>query len=92
MNCSVYLDTTRSAEERTAQAAYNKGFAARKALLSTSITVNTKISLNRYSFFERLHDELLPNSKIEINLVFESDGNLIWQAADDCRVIVTKLL
>ena len=26
-----------------------------------------------------------------MNLVIESDGNLIWQAADDCRVIITKL-
>lgn len=55
-------------EERTAQEAYKKGFAARKALLVTPIIVNTEISLNRYSFFETLHDELLPNSKIEISL------------------------
>ena len=26
-----------------------------------------------------------------MNLDIESDGNLIWQAADNCRVIVTKL-
>ena len=86
-----YLDTNRNAEERIAQANYNKGFAARKALLGTSSTVNTEISLNRYSFFERLHDELLPNSKLEFNLVIESDANLIWQAADDCRVVITKM-
>ena len=30
---------------------YNKGFASRKALLGTSSTVNTEISLNKYSFF-----------------------------------------
>ena len=86
-----YLDTNRSTEERPAQAAYNKGFAARKAVLGVSATVNTELPLNRYSFFERLHDELLPNSKLEINLVLESDASLIWQAADDCRVIVTKM-
>lgn len=43
------------------------------------------------SFFERLADELLPNLKDEINLVIESDGNLIWQAGAACRVIITKL-
>lgn len=78
-------------EERPAQENYNKGFVARKALLGVTATANTEISLNRYSFFERLFDELLPNSKVEISLVIESDGNLIWQAVDDCRVIITKL-
>ena len=32
-------------------ATYNKGFAARKALLGTSDIVNCEIPLNRYSFF-----------------------------------------
>jgi len=49
-----YLDTNRNAEERAAQATFNKGFAARQALLGESATVNTEIPLNRYSFFERL--------------------------------------
>lgn len=79
-----FLDTNRSAEELPAQALYNKGFAARKALLGASATVNTEISLNRYY-------ELLPNSRIELRLNLESDANLIWQAADNCRVIITKL-
>ena len=86
-----YLDTNRSAEERPAQAAYNKGFGARKALLGVSSTVNTEIPLNRYSFFESLEDELLPNTRIELNYEIESDGNLIWQAADNCRVIITRM-
>ena len=30
---------------------YNKGFAARKALLGTSVEVNCEIPLNRYSIF-----------------------------------------
>ena len=58
-----YLDTSRNAEEREFEvsgtnqlakrrAAYNKGFALRKALLGVSSTVNTEIPLNRYSFFE----------------------------------------
>ena len=28
---------------------------------------------------------------MELNIKFESDANLIWQAADNCRVIITKL-
>lgn len=88
-----YLDTSRHTEERATAAKtppFNRGFASRKALLGLSATVNTEI-LNRYPFFERLVDERLPNSKLEINLIIESDGNLIWQAGDNCRVIITKL-
>ena len=86
-----FLDTNRHAEERTANANYNKGFAARKALLGASSTVSTEIPLNRYSFFEALRDELLPNTRLELNLELESDGNLIWQAGANCRVVVTKM-
>ena len=97
-----YLDTTRHAEEReftvsgTNQLAkrrteFNKGFAVRKALLGTSATLSTEIPLNRYSFFRSLRDQLLPNTRLEINLELESDANLIWQAGADCRVIVTKM-
>ena len=62
------------------RAAYNKGFALRKALLGVSSTVNTEIPLNRYSFFEMLEEELLPNTRVEMNFEIESDGNLIWRA------------
>ena len=97
-----YLDTTRNAEEReftadnvnhlaTRRATYNKGFAFRKALLGTSSTVNTEIPLNRYSFFEMLENELLPNTRVEINFEIESDGNLIWQAGANCRVVITRM-
>ena len=70
---------------------YNKGFALRKALLDVSSTVNTEIPLNRYSFFEMLEDELLPNTRVEMNFEIESDGNLIWQARADCRVVITRM-
>ena len=97
-----YLDTSRHAEEREFEvsgtnklskrrAAFNKGFALRKALLGTSSTVNTEIPLNRYSFFEMLEDELLPNTRVEINFEIESDGNLIWQAGADCREVITRM-
>ena len=85
-----YIDKKRFAKERSAQADYNSGFAARKLLLNGGATVNAEIPLNRYSFFESLHGELLPNSKIELKIDLESDADLVWQAADDCRVVLTK--
>ena len=86
-----YLDTTRHAEERPAQANYNKGFAARKALLGLSADVTTEITLNHYSFFEALRDELPPSTRMEINLQIESDNNLIWQAGAACRVMIMRM-
>ena len=76
---------------------YNKGFAARKTLLGTSVEVNGEIPLNRYSFFESLENKLLPNTKIELDIEFDNDKNLIWRqgAADAAgttyRLIVTRL-
>ena len=97
-----YLDTSRNAEERefevsgTNQLAkrrteYNNGFALRKALLGVSAKVNTEIPLNRYSFFEMLEDELLPNTRVEMNFEIESDSNLISQARANCRVVITGM-
>ena len=95
-------DTSRSAEEWEFEVsgtnqlsqkieAYNKGFALPKALLGTSSTVNTEIPLERYSFFEMLEDELLLNTRVEMNFEIESDDNLIWQAGADCRVVITRM-
>ena len=86
-----HIDTSRSAEERPAQALYNKGFAERKLLLGVSNTVTRELPLNRYSFFEALDRNMLPSGRMELNIEFESDANLIWQGADNCRVILTKL-
>ena len=86
-----HLDTSRSAEERPAQATYNKGFAERKLLLGASQIVTRELPLNRYSFFESLEMNLLPSGRLELNIEIESDANLIWQGADNCRVILTKL-
>ena len=102
MNFSIfYLGTSRSAEEREFEVSGTnqpkdeqltiKGFALRKALLGTSSTVNTEIPLNRYSFFKMLEDELLPNTRVEMNFEIESDGNLIWQAGANCRVVITRM-
>ena len=77
---------------------YNKGFAARKALLGASAEVNCEIPLNRYSFFEELQDRLLPNVRIELQIEMENDKNLIWRgdgnadaAGTSYRLIVTRL-
>ena len=78
-------------------ATYNKGFATRKLTLGASAEVNCEIPLNRYSFFEELQDKLLPNMKIDLNIEFEDDKNLIWRrgAADvagtSYRLIITRL-
>ena len=77
---------------------YNKGFDARKALLGTSVDVNCEIPLNRYSFFEELQDKLLPNMKIDLNIEFDDDKNLIWRkdgganaAGTSYRLIIRRL-
>ena len=38
-----------------------------------------------------LEEELLPNTRVEMNFEIESDGNLIWQAGADCRVVITRM-
>ena len=70
---------------------YNKGFAERKMVLGASVEVTRELPLNRYSFFEALEMNLLPSGRVELNIEFESDANLIWQAVDNCRVIITRL-
>ena len=68
-----------------------------QALLGLSAEVNCEIPLNRYSFFEALEDKLILNTKIELNIEFDNDKNLIWRqgAADAAgtsyRLIVTRL-
>ncbi len=89
-NSFFYLDTNRHAEERLDNANYNKGFAKRKGVLGASALASIEIPLNRYAFFDSLEDQTLPNMKTEIAVTLESDANLIWQAADDCRVVVMK--
>ena len=81
-----HIDATRTPVE-----ADNKGFAVRKLLLGTSQIVTRELPLNRYSFFESLKLNLLPSGRLELNIEIESDANLIWQGANNCRVIITKL-
>ena len=71
---------------------YNAGFDKRKKQLYNSRNVNCEIPLNRYSLFEALKDKMLPDSRFELNMEFESDNNLIWRSGNDvCRVIISKL-
>ena len=71
---------------------FNAGFKQRKDILGRSSIVNCEIPLGRYSFFETLRDKMLPDSRFELNIEFESDNNLIWREGNDvCRVIITKL-
>jgi len=55
-----YIDQNRNAEDRSAQANYNSGFAARKLLLNGGAIVNAEIPLNRYGFFK-----ITPNARLE---------------------------
>ena len=71
---------------------YNAGFDKRKKQLENSRIFNCEIPLNRYSLFEALKDKMLPDSRFELNMEFESDNNLIWRSGNDvCRVIISKL-
>ena len=38
-----------------------------------------------------IEDELLRNTRVEMNFEIESDGNLIWQAGADCWVVITRI-
>ena len=70
---------------------YNKGFSVRRSLIGNSATIRCDIPLNRYSFFEVLENKLLPNTKIELQIELESDGNLIWRnAGADTRVTLSR--
>ena len=69
---------------------YNKGFDSRKALLGQSAIINCEIPLNRYSFFEELQDKLLPNMKIDLNIEFDDDKNLIWRGGNQADAAGTS--
>ena len=91
-NQFFFLDTGNGAHDSaTTVEGYNNGLVKRKSLLLANNEVNVEIPLNPYSFFEELDNELLLNMKVGIIFNFESDANLIWQNADDCRVVVTKM-
>ena len=65
---------------------YNKGFAARKALLVLSTAVNCEIPLNRYSFFEELQDKLL--RKVVIKVCFPDQNPPYSPIQNPCHISV----
>ena len=90
-----YLDTN------SGSANTNTGFESRRVLTQAvnndcsggAKSVNAKIPLNRYSFFEELEDKMLPPMQLEIELTLNDDKELIHKAAaaDDGRVVVKRL-
>ena len=56
--------------------------------------VNVIIPLNRYSFFEGLHERILVPMQLQLNIELQNDDELIFKAAaaDDGRVVVNRLL
>ena len=87
----LYLDTNRSTEIRPAQATYNKRFHQRKVLLGASNVVYYEFPLNRYSLFESLEDKLLPETRLEILFDLAPDNQVIWQQADNSRIVFIKM-
>ena len=53
---------------------------------------NVNIPLNRYSFFEKLENKMLPPMQLQIELTLNDDSELIRKAgaADDGRVVVKR--
>ena len=72
-----YLDG--DATNVTAAAATNPGIRARRLLSHGDSTVETIIPLNRYSFFEKLSDRLLPPMQLEFEIVLQDDDEMIFQ-------------
>ena len=70
--------------------ATNLGMRARAFLSKGGKIVETKIPLNRYSFFENLSETLLPPMKIEFDITLQDDKELIYQNDGTARRIVVK--
>ena len=88
-----YLDTSRAAEGRAAQAAFNSGFAKRKALTDGGVINEFSLPLNLYSYFAAFKNNLQPNLKTSILLQIEDDNNIVLRSATApaSKVIITKL-
>ena len=88
-----YLDTSRAAEGRAGQAAYNSGFAKRKALTDGGAINEFSLPLNLCSYFAAFKNNLQPNLKTSILLQIEDDNNIVLRSATApaSKVIITKL-
>ena len=88
-----YLDTSRVAEGRAAQAAYNTGFEKRKTLTDGGVIREFSLPLNAYSYFAAFKNNLQPNLKTTIILHIANDNNIVFRSATApaSKVIITKL-
>ena len=88
-----YLDTSRAAEGRAAQAAFNSGFEKRKTLTDGGVVNAFSLPLNLYSYFAAFKNNLQPNLKTSILLQIEDDNNIVFRSATApvSKVIITKL-
>ena len=88
-----FVDSSRTAEPRPAQALFNEGFAKRKLLTDAAAVNNISIPLNLYSYFAAFKNNVHPNLKTNILLTLENDNNIIFKnaGAPDSKVIFTKL-
>ena len=94
-NSFWYLDT----DVTTADT--NTGFEARRILTQAvandgsggAKSINEIIPLNRFTFFEKLEDNMLPPMQLTIEITLNDDAELIHKAAaaDDGRVVVKRL-
>ena len=94
-NSFWYLDT----DGTTANT--NAGFEARRILTQTvandgsggAKSINEVIPLNRFTFFEKLQENMLPPMQLTIEITLNDDAELIHKAAaaDDGRVVVKRL-
>ena len=90
-NSLWYLDTDATSDNT------NTGYQARKLLMTDANVlknVNVIIPLNRYSFFEELHERMLVPMQLEFNIELQNDDELIFKAAaaDDGRVVIDRVL
>ena len=88
-----YLDTSRAAEARDNQAAYNSGFATRKTLTDGGVIKEFSLPLNVYSYFAAFKNNLQPNLQTTISLEFANDNDIVLRSATapESKVIITKL-
>ena len=85
-----YLDT--DATTATDANATNLGMRSRALLSHGGKMAQITIPLNRYSFFEKLSDRLLPPIQLEFLITLQNDRELIYQNDGTVRRIVVRKL
>jgi hypothetical protein len=59
----------------------NEGFKWRSEKILSGGTVNAMLPLHCFSFFDSLHDKVLPATKMELRFTLEGDDDILWRAA-----------